>query len=90
MLLNNTSSATAANQSGHDSPSKYTTPSDHDLPSKPTPKQSKSTAMTFAQLQQTSVSKEKPPPAVVDLIKCALVEYEVRDGEHAWSIVSPN
>ena len=83
VLPNNTPSATAANHSGHDSPSK-STPSDHDLPSKSTPLQS-STAITFAQLQHTSVSKEKSPPAVVDLSKCAHVEYEVRDGEHGVS-----
>ena len=81
VLLNNTSSATAANRSGHDPPSKPIS-SDPDLPSKPTPLKSESTAITPAQLQQTPVSKEKSPPAVVDLTKCAQVEYEVRDGEH--------
>ena len=78
VLLNNTSSATAANQSVSSKPIS----SDPDLPSKPTPLKSESTATTPAQLQQTPVSKEKSPPAVVDLTKCAQVEYEVRDGEH--------
>ena len=37
------------------------------------------------QLQQTPVSKDKSPPAVVDLTKCAQVEYEIRDGEYGVS-----
>ena len=47
MLLNNTSSAAAANHFGHGPPSK-STPSDHDHLSKPTPLKSESTAITIA------------------------------------------